>query len=125
MPSDPRARLLDAIAPAIPPGWDKKRYTVRAVGTLARSAIFIDYTTISHEGMPPGQVFDTYEVAIVSSLTDYEKAEQQIDPVARALITLLDASTTYSWSTAEKRAAGDYLAWIIPVQQISHTTPKE
>lgn len=125
MSSDPRTRILAEITPALPARWTPHPYTVRAVGTLDKPAVFLDYTSISHDGMPPGQVFDGYQVALVSNLTDYEKAERQIDPVARAVIAVLDASTDLAWSGAEKRSIGDYLAWIITVQQISHTTPQE
>lgn len=127
MSSDPRARILAALTPALPARWDKKTYTVRAVGKLAKPSLFIDYTSINHEGMPPGQVFDGYEIALVSAHEDYTKAEQEIDPIARAVITVLDAATDLSWSTANKRALVNdtYLAWIITVQQISHTTPQE
>ena len=127
MPSDPRTRILAEITPALPARWDKKPYTVRSVTTLAKPSVFLDYTSINHDGMPPGQVFDGYEVSLVSAHTDYEKAERELDPIARAVIAVLDASNDLAWSTAVKRAVSNdtYLAWIITVQQISHTTPQE
>ena len=125
MSSDPRQRILDAISPALPARWRKEPYTVRAVGTLAKPTVFLDYSSINHDGMPAGQVFDGYEVALVSAHQDYVKAEKEIDPVARAVIAGLDAATDLAWSTAQKRGVGDYLAWFITVQQISHTTPQE
>lgn len=125
MPSDPRARILAEITPALPAGWGTERYTVRSVGKLARPTVFLDYTAINHEGMPPGQVYDGYEIALVSAHEDYTKAENQLDPVARAVIRVLDASGDLAWSTANKREISGYLAWVITVQQISHTTPQE
>lgn len=125
MPSDPRKRILDAIMPALPDGWGTEKYTVRSVDRLARPTVFLDYTTINHDGMPPGQVFDGYEVSLVSAHADYTKAEEQIDPIARAVIRILDDSTDLSWGNASKREVSGYLAWIITVQQISHTTPQE
>lgn len=125
MPSDPRKRILAEIAPALPAGWGTEKYTVRSVGKLARPTVFLDYTAISHEDMPPGQVFDGYEVAFLSAHEDYTKAEEQLDPVARSVIRVLDASTDLSWGTASKREIAGYLAWVITVQQISHTTPQE
>lgn len=125
MSSDPRTRIIAEISPAVPTRWTKNKYTVRAVGTLAKPAVFLDYTSIAHDGMPPGQVFDGYQVALVSAHADYTKAEDEIDPIARAVIAVLDASNDLAWSTAEKRSVGDYLAWVITVQQISHTTPQE
>ena len=125
MPSDPRARILAEITPALPAGWGQERYTVRSVGKLARPTVFLDYTAINPEGMPPGQVYDGYEIALVSAHEDYAKAENQLDPVARAVIRVLDASGDLAWSTANKREIAGYLAWVITVQQISHTTPQE
>lgn len=125
MPSDPRKRILDAIAPALPAGWGTEKYTVRSIDKLARPTVFLDYTTINHDGMPPGQIFDGYEVSLVSAHDDYTKAEAQIDPIVRAVISILDAAPDLSWSGATKRAVSGYLAWIITVQQISHTTPQE
>lgn len=125
MPSDPRKRILDEIKPALPAGWGEEKHTVRSVGKLARPTVFLDYTAISHEDMPPGQVYDGYEIALVSAHEDYAKAEEQLDPIARAVIRILDASTDLSWSAASKREISGYLAWVIPVQQISHTTPQE
>lgn len=125
MSSDPRKRIIDAISPALPAGWRVERHTVRSVGKLARPTMFLDYTAISGEGMPPGQVFDGYEVALLSAHEDYTKAEEQLDPIARTVIRILDASTDLAWSPATKREIAGYLAWVIPVQQISHTTPQE
>lgn len=125
MSSDPRTRILAQITPALPARWAKEPNTVRAVGTLAKPTVFLDYASIGHDGMPPGQVFDGYEVALVSAHQDYVKAENEIDPIARAVIAVLDASPDLAWSTANKREVAGYLAWIITVQQISHTTPQE
>lgn len=62
----------------------------------------------------------------MSKLADYTKAEEEIDPVVRDVIRLLDAATDLAWSGATKRGVADaYLAWIITVQQISHTTHQE
>ena len=112
MSSDPRQRLVDLVAPALPNGWDQRPYTVRVVGKLAKPTMFVDYTGISHDGMPAGQVFDEYDLTFVSHFEDYIKAEEAIDPVARAVIRVLDGATEGSWST-------------VTVQQISHPATEE
>ncbi|TFV82040.1 hypothetical protein E4V99_13990 [Microbacterium sp. dk485] len=119
--SSSRERLAALIEPMLPEAWRGRieKYTVRNIGTLSQPAVFIDYTTMSHEQMPAGALIDGHEIALVSHLTDYAKAEDDLDPTARTLVRGLDTSVEVAWSRAEKRGVGDYLAWIITVQLIS------
>lgn len=94
-----------------------RRTTVRKLDTLAAPVVLINYTAITHDGMPAGTMIDTFDVALVSHLTDYAKAEDQLDLAVRALTRSLDASTEIAWSRADKREIEDrYLSWIITVQ---------
>lgn len=121
--SSSRARLAALIAPMLPVTWRRRieTHTVRAMNTLAAPTVFIDHTAITHDGMPPGQLIDGFEVALVSHLTDYGKAEDAIDPVASAFVRAIDSSSEVAWSAANKRAIGDYLGWVITVQLLTPT----
>lgn len=117
MSANARTRLADLIAPMLPESFRGRvnAYTVKAIGTLAADAVFIDYTKISHDGMPQGAMLDSFEVALVSPLTDYTKAEDALDPAVREFLRAIDPSAEIAWIDAEKRSLGDYLAWIVTV----------
>lgn len=114
--SSSRQRVADIIRPMLPAGWSITAQTVATVGILAAPAVFIDYTSITHDGMPAGSMIDGFEVALLSHLKDYGKAEDVLDSVVRTFVRALDASDTIAWSRSDKRSIGDYLAWIVTVQ---------
>ncbi len=122
--SSSRDRLGAIVTPLLPEKWRGRieSHTVRTIGTLSAPAVFIDYVRISHEQMPPGQLIDGFEVALISNLTDYSKAEDDLDDAARQFVREIDASSEISWSTADKRAFGDYLGWAVVVQLLTPST---
>ncbi|MDY0827545.1 hypothetical protein SK224_00225 [Microbacterium sp. BG28] len=123
--SSSRDRLSGIITPLLPEAWRKvEKFTVKNLGTLSGPRVFIDYTSISHEGMPPGQLVDGFEVALISHLKDYAKAEDALDDAVRAFVRNLDVSNDIAWSTATKRAFGDadYLGWTVIVQLLTPST---
>lgn len=117
MPSS-RDRLVTILTPMLPaPFVTVRRNTVRKLDTLAAPVVLIDYTAITHDGMPAGTMVDSFDVALVSHLTDYAKAEDLLDPAVRAFTRALDASTEIAWVRADKRQLEDrYLSWIVTVQ---------
>ncbi len=127
--SSSRERLAEIIEPMLPPAWARKieTHTVKTIGTLSADAVFIDYLTMDHAGMPAGQLLDGFEVALVSRLTDYEKAEDALDPVAQSFVRALDQSSDVIWTGARKAGLGGqnndaYLGWIFTVQMLNTTT---
>lgn len=90
-------------------------YTVRSIGTLSAPSVFIDYTKITHDGMPQGAMLDSFDIALVSPLTDFAKAEDELDPAVRAFVRAIDPAPDLAWSETNKRELGDYLAWIVTV----------
>ncbi|WP_460776017.1 hypothetical protein [Microbacterium sp. GXF7504] len=125
--STDRDRLASIVRPMLPEAWRGRieKHTVRALGTLSAPSVFLDFTTITHDGMPPGAVVDEFEVALVHPSTDYAKAEDDLDTTVRVLIDNLDDAPAVAWSRAEKRGIADYLAWVVTVQLISTTTDQE
>jgi len=118
--SSSRDRLAEIITPMLPDDWRRiERHTVRAIGTLSAPTVFIDFMTMSHAGMPAGSLVDGFEVTLVSHLTDYAKAEDEIDEAAKHLVKHLDPSGRVAWSTARKASFGDYLGWTIDVQLLN------
>lgn len=118
-----RARVAEIIRTYLPPAadWKIEEHTVRALGTLSRTSVFIDYQRIGPLLETPDDLVDGFEVAVVSHRQDYAAAEDEIDPLVRGFVRALDAAGDVSWTGADKRAFGDYLGWIIQVQLI---TPK-
>jgi hypothetical protein len=114
--SSSRQRVADIIRPMLPEGWAITAQTVATIPTLSAPAVFIDYTSITHDGMPAGSMVDGFEVALLSHLKDYGKAEDAIDPVVRSFVRALDASDEIAWSRSDKRNISDYLAWVVTVQ---------
>lgn len=114
--SSSRQRVADIIRPMLPEGWPIIAQTVGTIATLSAPAVFIDYTSITHDGMPAGAMVDGFEVALLSHLKDYGKAEDVLDAVVRTFVRGLDASDQIAWGRAEKRNISDYLAWVVPVQ---------
>lgn len=117
MPSNARTRLAAIITPMLP---EKFRANVRAqtvanIGTLDGPAVFVDYTKITHDGMPQGAMLDSFDVALVSSLTDYGMAEDELDPAVRAFVRAIDPAPNLAWSESNKRQLGDYLSWVVTV----------
>lgn len=90
-------------------------YTVRSIGTLSAPSVFIDYTKITHDNMPQGAMLDTFDIALVSHLADFAKAEDELDPAIRAFVRAIDPAPDLAWSETNKREVGDYLAWIVTV----------
>lgn len=116
--SSSRQRVAEIITPLLPEAWRGRviAQTVATVGTLPGRSVFIDYTSITHDGMPAGSMVDGFEIALISHHKDYAKAEDDLDPAVRAFVRGLDASDQIAWGRAEKRAIADYLAWVVPVQ---------
>lgn len=117
-----RDRLAELLEPMLPDAWRRRieRYTVKSFGTLPGPSVFIDYIGMSHAGAPAGMFLDQFEIALISDLTDYAKAEDAIDEAAQHLVRQLDPSTEIVWSAATKRAFGDYLGWVVTVQLINN-----
>lgn len=90
-------------------------YTVKSIGTLSAPSVFIDYTRITHDGMPQGAMLDIFDVALVSPLTDFAKAEDALDTAVRAFLRAIDPSSQIAWTDTNKRDLGDYLAWVVTV----------
>lgn len=122
--SSSRDRVEEIIRTYLPPAadWKIEKHTVRTVGTLSRTSIFIDYQTIGPLTETPDDLVDGFDLAIVSHRQDYSAAEDELDPLVRAFVRALDAATDVSWTGATKQAIGDYLAWVIQIQLI---TPKK
>lgn len=122
--SSSRDRCAAIITPMLPVAWRARitKNTVKTLGTLSAPSVFIDFTTMTHDGMPPGQLVDGLEIALISHLRDYAKAEDALDAAARTFVRALDASTEIAWSTATKRSFGDYLGWAIAVQLLTPIT---
>lgn len=124
--STSRARLAAILRPMLPAKWHRiEKVTVKSLGTLDGPRVFIDYTTISHDGVPAGQLVDGFEVALISNLTDFARAEDDLDAAAQQLVRRIDASSEVAWSTADKRGFGDphkYLGWVVSVQLLTPTT---
>lgn len=126
--SSSRARLAAIITPMLPTVWRRRvtDTTVKSIGTLAAPSVFIDFTTMTHDGMPPGQLVDGFEIALVSHLTDYAKAEDDLDSATRTLVRAIDASDEVAWSTALKREFADkYLGWVVTVQLLTPITEQD
>lgn len=124
--SSSRKRLAAIIEPMLPEKWRRiEAVTVKNLGTLDGPRVFIDYTTIGNDGVPPGQLVDGFEVSLISHLTDYAKAEDELDDAAQQFVRALDTSSEIAWSGAVKRPFGQqqYLGWMVTVQLLSPTTP--
>lgn len=114
--SSSRQRVADIIRPMLPEGCMVTAQTVANIPTLSSVAVFIDYTSITHDGMPAGAMLDGFEVAILSNLKDYGKAEDSLDAIVRSFVRSLDASDQIVWTGANKRNIADYLGWVVGVQ---------
>lgn len=123
--SSSRQRLAALIEPMLPEKWRRiEAVTVKSLGTLDGPRVFIDYITIGNDGVPPGQLIDGFEVALVSNLTDYAKAEDELDAAAQQFVRALDTDSEVMWSGAVKRPFGQqqYLGWIVTVQLLTPVT---
>ena len=116
--SGSRERVAALITPMLPTGWRDRvtAATVESIGTLSAPSVFISYTAISHDGMPPGVMLDTFDVVLLSDHQDFAKAEDALDDAIRPFIRAVDASPDVSWTTAEKKKYGDYLGWGVVLQ---------
>lgn len=112
-----RTRLAALITPMLPEDFraNVKPYTVRAIGTLSAPTVFIDYTRITHDGMPQGAMLDGFDIALVSPLTDFAKAEDYLDPAVREFVRAIDPAPDLAWSETNKRELAEYLAWVVTV----------
>jgi hypothetical protein len=124
--SSSRDRLADIIRPLLPEGWrDIETHTVKSIPNLSKPKVYIDFTAIgtawNNQPVPAGAMIDSFEIALVSHLTDYSMAEDALDPAARAFLRKLDPLEEISWTNADKRALGDqrYLGWVVTVQLIT------
>ncbi|KQR86831.1 hypothetical protein ASF96_10990 [Microbacterium sp. Leaf179] len=102
----------------LPEGWRGRvtAQTVESIGTLSAPSVFISFTAIGHDGMPPGAMLDSFDVALLSDHTDFAKAEDALDEAIRPFVRALDASPQVAWSGADKKKIGDYLAWVVSIQ---------
>ena len=116
--SSSRQRVADIITPMLPEAWRTRvtAQTVATIGTLSAPSVFIDYTSITKDQMPQGVMVDGFEIALLSPLKDYAKAEDELDQAVRTLTRALDTSTEIAWGRADKRNISDYLAWVVTVQ---------
>lgn len=116
--SSSRERVVELITPMLPEAWRKNIvwHTVKIIPALDGPAVFMDFTAMTHAGMPEGAMVDEFEIALISHLTDYTKAEDALDPAVRALVRGIDASRQIAWSRSDKRNIGNYLAWVVAVQ---------
>lgn len=124
MSTSPRERVKQVIEFYVPDAadWRIVAETVKSVGTLNKPTVFIDYLTIRPLTETPDDLIDGFEIAVVSERQDYGAAEAALDDHVRDFVRALDHASDISWTTADKRVIGDYLAWIIAVQLI---TPRE
>lgn len=126
--SSSRRRLANLIRPMLPDKWQRiEEYTGASIPTLDSPRVHLDYTEISHEGMPQGALFDGFDVALISNLLDHRLAEDALDAVVAPFVRKLDASNDLSWGNARKRRLGGeqndrYMSWIITVQLINTHT---
>jgi hypothetical protein len=122
--SSSRDRLAALIEPMLPDAWKRiEAHTVKTIVSLSRPTVYIDYTSITHAGMPEGQLIDGFDIALISDLTDYAKAEDALDSAVRPFVRALDASPDIAWSAANKRAfAETYLGWVVTVQLLTPST---
>lgn len=117
-----RARCAEVITPLLPEKWQRRvnTHTVATIGTLAGPSVFIDYVAISHDGMPPGQLIDEFEIGLVSHLTDYALAEDELDETAKAFVRAIDPRSDIAWTgAAKKKIADKYLGWVVTVQLLT------
>lgn len=116
--SSSRERVVELITPMLPAEWHKNIvwHTVKNIEGLSVPSVFMDFTAMSHAGMPEGAMVDEFEIALISHLTDYTKAEDLLDPAVRALVRGLDASRQIAWTRSDKRNISGYLAWVVAVQ---------
>lgn len=126
--SSSRARLADLIRPMLPEEWQRiEEYTGASIPTLDGPRVHLDYTEISHEGMPQGALYDGFDVAVISHYLDHRLAEDALDAVVPSFVRKLDAANDIAWGNARKRRLGGeqndrYLSWIITVQLLNTDT---
>lgn len=128
MSSNVRAEVAELLAPLIADsGWAVKPHTVKRLTTLAEPTLYIEHVGIEQaEVAPVGTVTNTVVVTIVDHHTDYEKAEDALDPGVLELITALDAHTRLAWSRADKTEIADtYLAWALRLTVITEKETEE
>jgi hypothetical protein len=121
MSTSVRAQVAAFLEPLIPERWDVKPYTVKSIGTLSVPTLFIEHTAIDPlPAAPVGNVQNTVVLTILSNLTDYAQAEDDIDPGVLTLITALDGHDQLGFVRAEKNAVIDtYLGWAVTVTAIT------
>jgi len=113
-----RDRAAALIEPMLPASWRGRitAQTVQSIGVLAAPSVFISYTSINHDAMPAGVMLDSFDVVLLSDLTDYGKAEDELDEMIRPFIRALDADPGVYWTSADKKKYDDYLGWLVVIQ---------
>lgn len=122
MSSSVRAVVRTLLQPLITGNrWSVQPHTVKQIGTLSRTTVFIEHTNIEQLPTAPiGQVQNTVVVTILSHLTDYVMAEDAIDPAVLELIVKLEEHQQLNWVRAEKITVKDmYLGWAITLTLIT------
>lgn len=125
MSSSVRDQLRALLQPLITGNrWSVKPHTVKQLeDSLTRTTVFIEHTGIDPlETAPVGHVENTCVVTILSSLLDWQKAEDALDAKVMDLVATLDGHDQIGWQSARKLQIKEYLGWSITV---TLTTEKE
>lgn len=133
--TDIRDWLREKLLAHVPAGWDVTPGLPAKLGKLAKTTVYLEYTSIDPTQTPVGTALAGIDLIVATKLEDRVKAEDDVDSLVLDLILALDqiiddtANLSWRGEAASKEQLGDgpNLCWRIRTQAVAsfaHPTPE-